>query len=174
MYNLKILTISVNGLGRKDKRTNIFHYFKALQFDILCLQETQSSDNSWEKEWKGQSLWHHGTSSSRGIAFLFHSRRHADISDIKTDNEGRILSILVSIDNFTLNLMNIYAPTELIEREHFIKNLQQFISPGNSSIILGDFNCTKNLNLDKTGGNPSRGNRGITELINVTNLFFFS
>jgi exonuclease III len=44
------------------------------KIDIVCLQETHSTDKvelKWKREWGENSIWNHGLSNSRGVAILF-------------------------------------------------------------------------------------------------------
>jgi exonuclease III len=55
------------------------------KIDIVCLQETHSTDKvelKWECEWGANSIWNHGLSNSRGVAILFSENFYYNISDI--------------------------------------------------------------------------------------------
>ena len=67
---------------------------------------------------------------------------------------SRIVSILIRSNGVDVNLVNIYAPTNLIERKIFSDSLHEFFIPSAAIIIGGDFNCYDNV-LDKFGGNIS-------------------
>ena len=72
----------------------------------------------------------------------------------KKDSHGRIVSLLVRSNAVDVNLVNIYAPTDLAERKIFFDSLLNFFIPSSVIIIGGDFNCYDNA-LDKFGGNVS-------------------
>ena len=67
---------------------------------------------------------------------------------------SRIVSILIRSNGVDVNLVNIYAPTNLAERKIFFDSLHEFFIPSDAIIIGGDFNCYDNA-LDKFGGNIS-------------------
>ena len=67
---------------------------------------------------------------------------------------SRIVSILIRSNSVDVNLVNIYAPTNLVERKLFSDSLHEFFIPSAAIIIGGDFNCYDNV-LDKFGGNIS-------------------
>ncbi|CAH3157090.1 unnamed protein product [Pocillopora meandrina] len=71
----------------------------------------------------------------------------------KKDSHGRIVSLLVRSNDVDVNLVNIYAPTNLAEQKIFFDSLHDFFIPS-SAIIIGDFNCYDNA-LDNFGGNVS-------------------
>ena len=67
---------------------------------------------------------------------------------------SRIVSILIRSNGVDVNLVNIYAPTNLVERKIFSDSLHEFFIPSAAIIIGEDFNCYDNV-LDKFGGNIS-------------------
>ena len=67
---------------------------------------------------------------------------------------GRVLSILVEVDNFKCNLVNVYAPTNLTEGKTFFEHLHEFLWPSDSIVVGGDFNCYEK-ERDKFGGNAT-------------------
>ena len=71
----------------------------------------------------------------------------------KKDSHSRIVSLLVRSNDVDVNLVNIYAPTNLAEQKIFFDSLHDFFIPS-SAIIIRDFNCYDNA-LDKFGGNVS-------------------
>jgi len=70
------------------------------------------------------------------------------------DSCGHVLSLLLQIGNTRVNIINIYAPTDLNERKSFFEKLHDFFIPADNCIIGREFNCYDN-ELDKFGGNVS-------------------
>ena len=68
------------------------------------------------------------------------------------DNDGRILSILLDVDDQTINVVSVYAPRTDIQRRVFFKDLEGFLSSGYVNILGGGFNCVLDVRLDKQGG----------------------
>ena len=85
---------------------------------------------------------------------LISSKCSDEIVSWKKDSHGRIVSILIRSNGVEVNLVNIYAPTNLAERKIFFDSLHEFFIPSDAIIIGGDFNCYDNV-LDKFGGNIS-------------------
>ena len=65
----------------------------------------------------------------------------------KKDSHGCIVSLLVRSNDVDVNLVNIYAPTNLVERNISFDSPHDFFIPS-SAIIIRDFNCYDNA-LDK-------------------------
>ena len=76
------------------------------------------------------------------------------VSSWRKDSCGRVLSLGLEIAGVTINVINIYAPTNQTERKIFFENLHEFFIPSDELIIGGDFNCYEK-ELDKFGGNIS-------------------
>ncbi len=94
-------------------------------------------------------LWAHGTSKSKGVAILFPVNFHHDILDIKRGGEGRTISCKVKTsDGLYFNVLNIYAPNVAGDRKRFFSNDIRMNGEENN-IVLGDFNCTLNKDLDR-------------------------
>ena len=72
-----------------------------------------------KREWEGDAFSAHGTNSARGVAILITSHLGYNNKKIRSDNEGQILNMLLEVDNHTLNLINVYAPTKDYERVDF-------------------------------------------------------
>ena len=69
----------------------------------------------------------------------------------RKDTTGRVVSLLLQVDNLKINLLNIYAPTSLTDRKTFFESLHVFFIPADARIVAGDFNCYEHQ-LDKFGG----------------------
>ena len=85
---------------------------------------------------------------------MISSRCSDEMVSWKKDSHGRIVSFLVRSNAVDVNLVNIYAPTDLAELKIFFDSLHDFFIPSSAIIIGGDFNCYDNA-LDKFGGNVS-------------------
>ena len=93
------------------------------------------------------------TNLARGVAVLISSRLEHIVRQTRSDNDGRILSILLDVDDQTINVVSVYAPSTDIQRRVFFKDLEGFLSSGYVNILGGDFNCVLDVRLDKQGGN---------------------
>ena len=175
MYQFKCISINVNGIAEKQKRNLIFDYIRHVHADIYCLQETHNdhkiNEDQWEKEWGGQCIWSTGSNRSRGVAIMLPPGSNLSFSNIRKDNNGRIVAAtLEDADSDTrVNIINIYAPNVPRERKEFYDKLWQY-KPGDVNIVLtGDFNCVAEPDIDKYGGNHTSGTTGIEELTQFLN-----
>jgi len=94
-----------------------------------------------KREWIGDVIFNHGTNTAGGVASLIHSPLECTVSQTRSDNEGRILNIVLELDDHTLNIINIYAPQTDSHRRIFFSSLDGFISEEFDNIIGGDYNC---------------------------------
>ena len=74
MYNFKLISFNVNGLGEELKRRKIFNWLKQYYSKCICfLQETHSTaqcENKWKTECDSELIFSHGSSNSRGVAIF--------------------------------------------------------------------------------------------------------
>ena len=61
----------------------------------------------------------------------------------------------MELDDHTINIVNVYAPSTDNERNTFFTDVDDFISVDYDNIIGGDFNCISDVRLDKLGGDPN-------------------
>ena len=60
MENIQIVSLNAQGLQNENKRNRIFQHFKTKKYDVILLQETQSTqqdENEWKKEWEGPAFF---------------------------------------------------------------------------------------------------------------------
>ena len=125
-----------------------------------------------KREWEGDAFFSHGTNSARGVAILITSRLGYNNKQIRSDNEGRVLNMLLEVDDRMLNLINVYAPSKHFQRRDFFLDLNIFLSDSNDNIMGGDFNCIFNSRLDKLGGVPDVRNSAalVLNAVNTSRL----
>ena len=173
--NVSIATINVNGLRNDKKRYNIFNWVSNLNYDIICLQETHSTDHEiqfWSTQWKklggNNSFWNNGLNDSRGVAILTTSKFKHDIIQTKQDDNGRMIACSFTSDTNTFNVVNIYAPNIPNDRIMFFTDLGKKIKLWQSQnvILTGDFNCCLDNKLDRQG-KYTVSDKGTNELKNL-------
>ena len=171
-YLVMAVLISVNsqGIRSPDRREIAFSYFLRHRMDIILLQEThwtRDLETQIQREWNGGVFFNHGTNTARGVAILIHPRLEYAVGHTRSDNEGRILNIVLTLDDHTLNIINIYAPQTDTDRRAFFSSLDGFLSTDFDNIIGGDFNCISNARLDKLGGNLNARHFAATTLLGI-------
>ena len=177
-YYVTISSINVNGLRDSKKREKIMNWLNSQHIDVICLQETHcttSEQNTWSKQWKdltkgGESIWCNGTSSSKGVAILWKNNRTIKLVETGNGQNGRYIAATIEIDDKIINLFNIYAPNNGVERRHFFNMMRNIITINNQnsteSIIIGDFNCTVDNTCDRKP-EQNKSDIGLEELANL-------
>ena len=179
MDNFTISTLNVNGIKNSTKRNSIFVDLSCSPTDLILLQDTHSSpdlETHFIDEWThGQSIFHSPppTTSVGGVAIIVNAP-NLYLSNIMSDNEGRILAVDVSCVNFAIRVINIYAPSSPIpyNKLHiFFNNLYPYFSTKLPNILAGDFNFVENPQIDCYPPQPKRHSFStFSQLINTFNL----
>ena len=146
---LKIVSINIRGF---TKASLIVQEIKLLGCDIAFLQETHVSTKrqaeKFERFWDGKCFWSFGVGKSAGVAVVFSPNFAGKIIRFLTDSDGRILSLLVQLNNLKFNLVNVYFPNSVSSRKSLFSCLHDYFLSQGELIIGGDFNCIDNT-LDK-------------------------
>jgi exonuclease III len=180
----KITTVNCNGLADKRKRVNTLKWVKRSYPGIILLQETHTSEKT-EDDWKtdiGQTYakyFSHGSTSKAGVATLIPRKLEKHVIDIKTDENGRLLLMLININNAPHVIMNVYFPTQdkPKEQKQFLLEIDGMLKGySNYPIIIGgDFNIVLNPLLDKYNSKSdekcSNLANDLKEFMSMYNLF---
>ena len=150
--------ISLNTRGFKQSFRDFLFFNLLFEGDIFCFQETQVSDSSvfrsFAEKWRGSCFWSPAIGKQGGVLTCLSDSFDYEVVQWKRDTSGRVVSVVIKVNNYCINIVNIYAPTNLTERKVFFENLHDFFLPSDSIVIAGDFNCYE-FQTDKTGGNLS-------------------
>ena len=94
-----------------EKLNLISEFFAREQLDFVCLQETMVSDkdsqNDLSKKWNGPRFWSLAIGRGGGVVILGSPRTHANISVWQKDAGGHLVSLLITYENVSINLVNI-------------------------------------------------------------------
>ena len=135
-----------------------FFYNLLFEADIFCFQEVQISDpsffQSFAEKWRGSCFWSPALGKQGGVITCLSDSFDYQVIQWKRDTSGRVVSVVIKINDYSFNIVNIYAPTNLTERKVFFENLHEYFLPSDSIVIASDFNCYE-YQSDKTGGNLS-------------------
>ena len=172
--NLSFCSINVHGLLDKDKRNRIFQFCKIKQFDVVFVQETHLHSvnllQQWQRQWGDQSFWSFGSSHSAGVGILL-SKNIPNISYFHHDLDGRLIVLNVTIRDVRYRFVNVYCPNGEADRKGFLLGLSRHLVGNVCCVLGGDFNFVEDLNLDKIGGNVSRGDVGLAEMLTLKRDF---
>ena len=154
-------TLNVNGCRDSFKRYNVFEFLKSnFPGNFYLLQETHSlpsEESRWELVWRGMGLFSHGSTNSAGVAILFAPKSNVSVLSQCELMPGHLLHAHVKINDYPIHIVNVYAPSNGLERMDCFERLKRHIKNLNDDplIIGGDFNCTINPELDRNGGRES-------------------
>jgi exonuclease III len=157
--DINVFSMNTNGLGDKVKRTAVIKKLKRKGPGIFLLQEAHSTKRTecfWRHEWGNKKVFFsHGLSNSRGVIILFSDEvcDLDDITEVRTDTEGRFIIIDVVINKICYTIGNLYAPTrdhEQSQTETFYAFCCELENFKRDNVILGgDFNLYMNPRMDK-------------------------
>ena len=162
------MSLNVQGLGDKIKRTRVFRYLKEKEIDIALLQEVHSiktKEKIFKSEWRGDIIFSHGESNARGVALLIKQNLAVKVMKINKDDQGRKLDVTLQIDSQEIRLINVYAPN--VDDVGFFSSLFENVYQAEEDhvIIAGDLNVLLNPKIDRKGGRTSKSKS--RDLINL-------
>lgn len=76
MTNLSIISVNCNGLGDREKRTDVFNYWKTQNPNIIFLQDIRidpDMEDAVRNEWGQEAIIGAYRSNARGVAILFNN-----------------------------------------------------------------------------------------------------
>uniref|UniRef100_A0A803TV12 Reverse transcriptase domain-containing protein n=1 Tax=Anolis carolinensis TaxID=28377 RepID=A0A803TV12_ANOCA len=149
--HLKCFSNNINGLNTPIKRKRLFNKLRKENYSIIALQETHIerthsnllNNNQLEKAFVSANV-----SKKRGVALYVDD--NLTVKEAFKDDEGRVIAILIDLEEEKTLICNIYAPNG--PKTKFTKTLRENISnvEFDHIIILGDFNGVLDKELDKT------------------------
>ncbi|KAJ8026529.1 hypothetical protein HOLleu_31380 [Holothuria leucospilota] len=178
MFKFVIASLNVDGLREPRKCRKILQMLKSFNFDIIFMQElhfvSQADTRYLSNFWEGKSYFSFSNSShSSGTGILFAKSFHCSVSQVRHDNEGRVVSVLCTRNGFSIRLCNVYAPNSPCARKVFYDQLWYYLRGAIPVVIAGDFNCVSS-GLDRRSDSQNSssyiGSRQLGNVIAVHNL----
>lgn len=159
MTSLIFSSINVNGLRNPVKRYSLNKLIIEEKLDIVALQETHCSKREeavlWSVDFPAMtSKWSFGSSKQNGVAFLISKRLNAKVTSSHHDDEGRLLSLTLTVGALTLTVTNVYCPRTSVERQTFLTTVVEPRLTNCAHVLLGDFNTVLDPARDRLN-NPS-------------------
>ena len=115
----------------------IFDFYRS-RTDILCLQETHSTENLenlWRNEWGGGNrFFSHGTSGSRGVEILINRKFYCNCMRQQKDINRRLLKFDFIIEGENVFIVNVYGPNK--DTLEFINELENLCSDAHPIKII--------------------------------------
>ena len=114
----------------------------------------------------GKIILSHGTSSARGIGVFIRKELFSSISNIYVEEDGRLIAFDIEEGNYKITVVAIYAPNE--DSPGFFRALGEILRERHEhKIIVGDFNLTMNVELDRlnTYHNNSKARNEVENLM---------
>ena len=109
------------------------NYFADIRPDILCLQDTHwlSEDKKLIKTlWAGECLLNGSQTNARGVAILINKTFEYKIISVERDISGNLISASLSLNEFTIKIINIYGPNK--DSPGFFMSLKEKIEHSNT------------------------------------------
>ena len=170
-----MISVNVKGIRDKTKRLELFNYFRGLNCDYVCLQETHSDPNIekiWIKDWGGDIIFSHGTTRSSGVALLLQSSNK--VIEKTVDTSGRYVIVKLRLQESTVVIAAIYSPNTDNLQVQFYNNLYTLLQAlrCDDLIVMGDFNLVLEPAKDKKGGNVpnKKSNKVLSVMVENLNL----
>lgn len=148
MEQLKLLLWNCRGNQSTNAKNKTEETIKRIGTQLALLTETNFNGFNHHKTMFNFERIDHGSGKGTGIAIENRDTRKGQISINFKDDDGRILSIKYNSFN-SINILLIYAPATISERNTFIINSKSLFKKYNSinhQIIAGDFNNNHDCN----------------------------
>ena len=114
-------------------------------------------------------FWNLGDNRSRGVGIACNVSLDIEDHEVKKNFHGHLIDLKLSIHDWQLLSMCIYAPNDPRGRSELFSGLWRHTFLGIPLFLGGDFNCIDNLELDKAGGDYLAGDKRSVELKDFAN-----
>ena len=176
MATFNIATCNCAGMADSTRRTALLNLFRKLPVQIICVQETHSrpeNEAKWAREWAPVVVILNSATNvanaQNGVA-IFINHSNLQVSAVKRDLNGRVISMAVSTRLSTIQLIKIYAPANTIaNKRSFFDSLHLHVTFKFPIIMAGDFNMLDRPDIDRYPPGASKENS--KTLISLCNTF---
>ena len=168
---MKLISWNVNGI-RACQTKGFSDFFKSVDADIFCIQETKCQKDQIDLEFEGYtSYWNSAEKKGYSGTVIFTKRKPIDVTYgigiEEHDKEGRVITL--EFENFYM--VNCYTPNSKRELERLdyrqiwedeFRNYLLKLSKKKSVIICGDLNVA-HKEIDLKNPKTNRRNAGFTD-----------
>ena len=174
---MEVFSVNCRGLQDKLKCQDVINYLNSKKPNIICLQDTHLTEdsNKFIKSIWNDDLYINGNrTNARGVCTLIKKTFEYEVLNIIKDINANLLVTDLKISNdFTLRLINIYAPNR--DEPDFFEYIETLIeeNPYDHLIICGDFNLVLNATMDTlnyTQLNNPHATEKLKQIIQTHNL----
>ncbi|KAL2081000.1 hypothetical protein ACEWY4_022853 [Coilia grayii] len=145
MADLNIITWNVRGLNSPIKRTRCLEFLHRKRASFAFIQETHLTESNVQRfQNKRYKVIAHSCaiSKTRGVLILADRKLQLTILDKGSDQIGRFVYVLLSVNYSKVLLANIYAPN--VHEDNFLPSISNSLLKYHDChcIVTGDFNAT--------------------------------
>ncbi|CAC5388115.1 unnamed protein product [Mytilus coruscus] len=170
---VQCVSINVNGLLDVAKFTKLCAICSENRYDIVALQETFWNPDfivENKKHWNGEIFFSCSDTNRQGVAFLVSPKYKNYVTEIKGFN-GRFIYIQLEVDNKIIDIVNVYCPNVVNEKDRFLKKVNDNIPKSDDLILLGDFNQSLSP-LDRVGKHfEDKAFKSLNNLLDSFNIY---
>jgi len=148
MIKINFISLNIRGINDPNKVQFLKDFLRNQRVDVCFLQETHlnSSDYVDELSKNFSNYFCYFTlnfDKTKGVGILINKNLSHDINVLSTqyDLDSRFLRVEIKIENYYLNLVNIYAPNVENEQFEFINKMYDVCASVKNIILAGDFNA---------------------------------
>lgn len=172
MATLRFATLNVSGLRNPVKRFSLHRLLLSLHLDIVGLQETHWATDDEHSLWSGDFPYYDcysslGSSRQCGVTTLVAKRLHATTTRTYVDQEGRVVSLSLSVNGTDINVTNVYCPCPIAERVLFFNTVLSPLLALTHHFLMGDFNTVLDPRLDSLTLSRAQPDRAARLLHNI-------
>ncbi len=144
--SFKLTCLNVRGVRTMVRRIAIFEELRNFEWDVCLLQECHIPHGEYgylRANWRyGESYWSgSNTNTATGLGFLIKGP-NVEVLSLEEIVPGRLAALRVVVSSTPLTVVNVYAPTTVVERVELLRQLGPLLSTSGPVIIGGDFNVS--------------------------------
>ena len=124
-----VLSLDINGLSDRLKRTALVDWLKCMKVDVACLQETHAPSHESIRKWFANSGFRVVLSSisAKRCSTALLVRDSYSVTKVIRDDGGRFVQALVDLGDDQLSFVSLYAPKKNLERNAFFASITGLI-----------------------------------------------
>ena len=115
--------LSLNSRGFSKRFQDFLIYSLRTSYDVFCFQETQITDPEvfrvFSCAWRGPCFWSPAVGKQGGVLTCLSESFSGNVSRWKRDTSGRVVSLLLKLDDLRINLITFMLPPTWPKRNCF-------------------------------------------------------